>query len=187
MEEAGYSVRSERLLRNTHLPTRPTDQRRMDLVAAPGPRSVGAQHGVPLFADITVVSVHTCSGQARPASATIDGAAIGRAVTAKRRKYADVHASAQASLLVLGCEVYGRWSDDASRLINELAALKARQSPDALRGCARYAWANRWYALVGVGMQRAIGEALLREGGVDLQASPPTTEAPPLADVLLGA
>lgn len=183
--EAGYRVRSERLLRDTHLPTTPADNRRMDLVAAPGARAVGARRGMPLFADVTVVSVHTRNGDARPTAATIDGGVMQQAVATKRRKYADVVTSSQACLLVLGCETYGRWCADAISIVRELATLKARQAPPLLRGCARFAWSNRWWALVGVGVQRAVAESLLRHGGPDLVPHAPTSLAPPLADVLL--
>ena len=185
LNEAGYRVRTERLLRDTHLPTRPEDQRRMDLVAAPGARAVGARRGVPLFGDVTVVSVHTRSGEARPTAATTEGAIIRSAMQSKRRKYADVVASPQAALVVLGCEVYGRWCNDAISLVTELAALKAREAPPLLRGCAHYAWSNRWWALLSVGTQRAVAEALLRHAGPDLQPSAPTEVTPPLMDVLL--
>ena len=156
----------------------------MDLVASPSTRAVGARRGVPLFADVTVVSVHTKTGTARPMAATVDGGILRSAVTTKRRKYADVVASAQAALVVLGCEVYGRWSEDAVALVREMAALKAREAPPMLRGCAQYAWSNRWWALVGVGTQRAIAEALLRHGGGDLQSCAPTETPPRLADLL---
>ena len=182
--EAGYRVRPERLLRDTHLPTHPGDQRRMDLVAAPGSRAVGARRGVPLFGDVTIVSVHTRAGAARPTAANTDGSVLAQAVARKRRKYADVVASQQAALLVLGCEVYGRWCQDASRIIRELAALKARQAPPLLRHCAQHAWSNRWWSMVGVGVQRAVAESLLRHAGADLQPCAPLAETPPLADIL---
>jgi len=184
LAEAGYRVRSERLLRDTHIPTAPHDLRRMDLVAAPGSRGLGARRGVALFADVTVVGVHTRGGEARTSAATTDGGVLGQAVAAKRLKYADVVASREASLLVLGCETYGRWCDDATSLIKELVALKAREAPPSLRGCARYAWSQRWWALVSVGVQRAVAEALLRHSGPDLQPNPPEEPPPPLADVL---
>ena len=101
------------------------------------------------------------------------------------RTYADVVQSPQACSLVLGCETYGRWSNDAARLIRELAALKAAQAPPMLRRCANLAWFNRWWALVGVGVHRAIAESLLRQAGADLHSSVPTLEALPLGDVLL--
>ena len=139
------------MLRDTHLPTSPADQRRMDLVAAPGARAVGARRGVPLFVDVTVVSVLTRQGEARPMAATTDGGVLRRAVAVKQRKYQDVHASRQACLLVLGCETYGRWCEDAVRIVRELAALKAQEAPPLLRGCAHCAWSNHWWGLVGVG------------------------------------
>ena len=137
-----------------------------------------------MFGDVTVVGVHTKRGEARTFAAAADGGVLGQAVAAKRRKYADVVASREASLVVLGCEVYGRWCDDATHLIRELVALKAREAPTSMRGCARYAWSNRWWALVSVGVQRAVAEALLRHSGPDLQPSPAVEPAPPLADVL---
>ena len=88
--------------------------------------------------------------------------------------------------MVLGCEVYGRWRGDAVRIIREMAALKAQQSPPLLRGCAKNAWSNRWWALVRVGVQRAIAESLLRDGGMNFLGSAPTADTPPLAEVLLG-
>ena len=38
---------------------------------------------------------------------------------------------------------------------------KAREAPLLLRHAARHAWAARWWAIVGVGVQRAVGGALL--------------------------
>ena len=157
----------------------------MDLIAAPGARAVGARRGVPLFGDVTVVSVHTRGGEARPAAATTEGAIVRAAMQSKQRKYADVVASPQAALVVLGCEVYGRWCNDAISLVTELAALKAREAPPLLRGCAHYAWSNRWWALLSVGTQRAVAEALLRHAGPDLQPHAPTEVTPPLMEVLL--
>ena len=45
LNEAGYRVHTERLIRNTHLAVHHDDQRRMDLVAAPGARGLGARRG----------------------------------------------------------------------------------------------------------------------------------------------
>ena len=139
---------------------------------------------MPLFADVTVVSVHTRTGEARPAAAAHDGAVVSQAVATRRRKYADVNASHQACLVVLGCETFGRWCEDACSLVREMASLKAREAPPLLRGCAHYAWSNRWWALVGVGVHRAIAESLLRHAGADLLHSAPVDPVPPLTDVL---
>ena len=77
------------------------DQRRMDIVATPGARAVGARRGVPLFCDVTICSTHTQRGEARPGADNTDGATILRAVGAKRRRYNDVHQGSQASLWVI--------------------------------------------------------------------------------------
>ena len=132
--EAGYRVRSERLLRDTHIQTDARDQRRMDLVAAPGSRGLGARRGVALFADVTIVGVHTKRGEARTLAATTDGGALGYAVAAKRRKCADVVASREASFFVLGCETFGRWCEDAVRLVREMGKFNGAEAPPKLRG-----------------------------------------------------
>ena len=159
----------------------------MDIVAAPGPRGVGARRGVALFADVTIVAVHSCRGEARGAAASTDGSVLQMAVNRKRQHHRDVIATPGAAFLVLGCEVYGRWSQDALHIMRELSALKGTEAPESLRQSARHGWASRWWALVSVGTQRAIAEALLRHGGVDLQASPAVQPAPPLAEVLMAA
>ena len=179
LHEAGYQVRSERLLRDTHVATDVADQRRMDLVAAPGARGLGARRGVALFLDVTIVSVLTAAGAPRPSTTNADGAALRQIIAAKRRRYADVRATSGASFLVLGCEAYGRWSEDAISLMRELVALKAREAPALLRASARHAWSSRWWALVSVGVHRAIAEALIRHGGPDLQPAAPVAEPPP--------
>jgi len=178
-------MRSERLLRDTHLVTDPRDNRRMDLVAAPGATAVGARRGVPLFSDVTICSVLTKTGAARSPAATVDGGVLRQAVAAKRRKYADIVNSPHACLLVLGCELYGRWCDDAVSIVQEMASLKAQQAPPLLRGSAAYAWSNRWWSLVSVGVHRAIAESLLRHGGADLLDAPAEQDAPSLADVFM--
>eukprot|EP00973_Karenia_brevis_P008072 1093640-Karenia_brevis.AAC.1 len=68
------------MLRDTHLAVRADDRRRMDLVAAPGVRSVGARRGVALFGDVTVVSPISRAGAARPGAANVDGAVVAAAV-----------------------------------------------------------------------------------------------------------
>ena len=184
LSEAGYKVRTERMLRDSHLQVEQGDQRRMDLVAAPGARAPGAFRGLPLFCDVTVVSPHTQAGLARGSSANTNGAILRTAANRKRGTYSDISDSGVARLVVLGCEVYGRWCEDAILLVRQLAAAKAREAPPALRASARQAWSCRWWSLASVGVQRAIGEALLREGGVDLLSSPPPAGEPSLIDVV---
>ena len=66
----------------------------------------------------------------------------------------------------------------------ELAKIKARQAPRHLQKSAEYAWTNRWWALVGIGVQRGIAETLLCDNAVDLLPCQAYDNAIPLADVL---
>ena len=156
----------------------------MDIVAAPGSRGVGARRGVPLFCDVTVVCPLSRMGEARPQTARSDGHVVQAAQDRKHRHYADVDASNAGALIVLGCEVYGRWCTDALNLVKELAYLKARSSPAYLRASVRAAWFNRWWSLASVSTQAAIAEALLTGIGVDLLPAAVTNEGPDVIDLL---
>ena len=182
--EAGYRTRAERMMRDTNIPVRPDDNRRMDIVAAPGARGPGAHNGRTLLCDLTITSPLTRTGAARPGSASANGRALRAAILKKRSTYSDVSSSGVAALLVLGCEVYGRWSDDAIGLVRQVARSKARKAPPALRKASTRAWTNRWWRIVGVGVQRAIGEALLLEAGADLIPSSSMSEEPTLTDLV---
>ena len=109
---------------------------------------------------------------------------VALAATQKHRRYSDISSSGVGSLLVLGCEVYGRWCNDALDLIKELADLKARAVPDYLQASVRAAWLNRWWGLASVGVMNAIGESLLAGRGPDLLAGTPPAPAPAVIDLL---
>ena len=171
-------------MRDTNIPVRPDDNRRMDIVAAPGARGPGAHNGRSLFCDVTIASPLTRTGAARSGCASSNGRALRAAILKKHRTYSDVSSSGVACLLVLGCEVYGRWSEDAIDLVRQIARSKAREAPPALRKAASLAWTKRWWGIIGVGVQRAIGEALLLEAGADLIPSSSLSEEPTLTDLV---
>ena len=183
LREAGYRVHLERRLTNTHLAVHPHDQRRMDLVAAPGSRGLGARRGQALFCDVTVVSPLTRNGAPAPGARTTDGAALRSAERRKHRTYQHVSQAGAATLLVFGSEVYGRWSADAHDLVQEIVALKAAQAQPLLRGAAAAAWITRWWNVLSVGLQRAASEALLYCSSTDLLPRTTTGEEPHLGDV----
>ena len=171
-------------MRDTNIPVEPHDNRRMDIVAAPGAHGPGAHNGLTLFCDLTISSPLTRTGAARSGSASFNGRALSAAIAKKRNTYSDVTSSGVACLLVLGCEVYGRWSEDAIDLVRQIARSKSRGAPPALRRAALQAWTNRWWGIIGVGVQRAIGEALLLEGGADLIPCSSLVEEPTLTDLV---
>ena len=113
LREAGGSVHEQHLLRNTTLGVDPADSRRIDILATGLP----LYNEKPLFCDVTVRSPLKGSGQPHPKAAKSNGAVLRRAVRDKRTKYADVETSPLAELVVLGCEVGGRWDDTATEVI----------------------------------------------------------------------
>ena len=125
---------------------------------------MGARRGQALFCDVTVVSPLTRNGAPGPSARTTNGAALRRAERRKRTTYYDVHNSQVAELLVLGAEVFGRWSEDALSLVRELIALKVQDVQPLLRGSATAAYTTRWWNLLSTGLQRACAESLLSAG-----------------------
>ena len=156
----------------------------MDLVAAPGSRGLGARRGQALFCDVTVVSPLTRNGAPAAGARTRDGAALQRAERRKHNTYHDVSQSDTAALLILGTEVYGRWSTDAHDLVQELVTLKAAQAQPLLRGAAAAAWSTRWWNVLSVGLQRATSEALLCCSSADLLPRTTPGDEPYLGDLL---
>ena len=184
LKEAGYTCRIERNLVHTHLACDNRDRRRMDIVANPTSRSVGAFRGLPLFCDVTVVNPLTGQGACRNNGYHRAARTINLAAKNKRRTYRDVVNSGLAKFLVLGNETYGRWHENAIDLIKELAYQKAEEAPEQLRNCARIGWSNRWWNLLSAGVHRSIGEALLRKEGIDLPVITQTDEIVSLETVL---
>ena len=137
-----------------------------------------------MFCDVTVVSSLTRNGAPAPNARTTNGAALQCAERRKHRTYHNVYRSNAVTLLVLGTEVYGRWSTDAHDLVQELVTLKASQAQPLLRGAAAAAWSTRWWNVLSVGLQRATSDALLCCSSADLLPRTTPGDEPHLDDVL---
>ena len=120
----------------------------------------------------------------RPISraANVDGAALSKAMTRKRRRYAELVNSPYGQLVVLACETGGRWNEDALKFVARLAKFKAASAPSILRAASRAAWQNRWWGLLSVAAQSALATTLLGEGVLAL-AAPAGHDEVPLGDV----
>ena len=95
-----------------------SDRRRLDLVV------YGATaHGGALCCDATLVSPLTRTGHPQPCTAEVDGAALQVAERRKRVAYPELSRGGPQKLLVLGCEVGGRWSAGAQRFVRDLVRL----------------------------------------------------------------
>ena len=119
-----------------------------------------SERGEALCCDATVVSPLRRNGRVRARAAEVDGAALAGARRRKERTYPELDGGG-TRLVVLGCEVGGRWNDEARRFVNRLAALRAAQAPPLLRHSVRAAFARRWWGLLSVAVQDSLAATLL--------------------------
>ena len=158
-----------------------TDERRVELVV----KGLPLFHGVPLALDATVVSPLRADGTARPHADTTEGVALEHAEDLKARTYPELVHSARVRMVVLACEVGGRWSEASLRFVRGLAAYRARSAPRALRRSVEQAWQARWWGILAVAVQDALCSTLVDDAPRFLHGRPP--HDPDLADLLLDA
>ena len=167
--EAGVNIPDrnvERMLRSTHFRRNESDSRRLDLVT-PGIPSVFG--GAPVFVDATLVSPVRGTGVPMPRAAAVDGAALQAAERRNREvDYPEVEEAADAQLVCLGCETFGRQSKHSLVLVRQLARNTAAGYMPALRAAVQYACMSGWWALLGTAVQREVAVSCLRPAGADL-------------------
>ena len=81
-----------------------------------------------------------------------------------RRRKAQVYPELDrhgTQLVVLRCEVGGRWDDQAVAFVRRLARVRSRQALPLLRAAARAAYSRRWWGLLSVAVQDAVAATLL--------------------------
>ncbi|CAK0900915.1 unnamed protein product, partial [Prorocentrum cordatum] len=178
--EAGGRVVPQQLLRDTNAVVHnPLDRRQLDLVV------YGiSPNGVPLCCDSTMVSPLRRDGWHRPRTFDTDGAALLVAERRKRRRYHELTTGHSGRLMVLSCEVGGRWGRDSLQLVRLLAKQKARAAPALLRRSAELAYTNRWWGFLSVAAQDALMATLTGDGYLALGGAAGEDD-PDLAEVLL--
>ena len=154
-----------------------SDRRRLDLVV------YGASpQGLTLCCNATLVSPVTSEGVPHPRAEHTAGVAL---LTAERRKHAtypELRLGGGQRLCVLATEIGGRWSRDAHELVRQLVRVRVLRAPPALRACASAAWPRRWWGMLSVAVQHAIGGTAL--GGPWLLPRAAVGQEPPLDQVL---
>ena len=114
------------------------------------------------------------------ASADHDGAALEQARRQKENTYPELARprGGRTRLVVLGCEMGGRWSDEARDFVSQLAKAKSRREPPQLRFSVRHAWFRRWSTLLACSAARSFGLSLLEHrGGFGVDGETPSTTA----------
>ena len=139
--------------------------------------------GLPLYCDVTVVSPLDGNGRPHSRCASVDGAALVDRAAVKATTYADVVSSRRACFVVLGVEVFGRFSSDVRGLLSDLALEKVATVPEPVRRSCQLAWLSRWWCLLSVSAAKSCAGCILLSdmpSRLDSDAAP----APHLADVL---
>ena len=156
--EGGARVTTNTRLADIHTLSR-VDDRRIEVIANGLPMWGGSQ----LAVDTTLVSPLTRSGEPRSRGGTFAGAALKDARRTKERTYPELLRNRRCRLVVLGIEVGGRWSNEASSFIRMLAQARARSSPLALRAATTSALVSRWSALLTHAAASSFAASLLFE------------------------
>ena len=154
--EAGARVRENQLLRDLNVEVPAGDTRKIEVIA----NGLSLWGGRQLAVDTTVVSALTGRGCARGATA---GTALKEARRAKERRYPELVSADRCKLVVLGFEVAGRWSAEASDFLQLLARHKAQACPCLLRRSTAALFFQRWTGMLACSVQRAYAASLLGE------------------------
>ena len=95
---------------------------------------------LPLCGDATIVCPLDFDGQPKYSADEEDGAALQAAARRKRRRYPELARGDRARLVLLGCEVGGRWADEAWQLLGTLASARSVSFPSLLQRSSPMAW-----------------------------------------------
>ena len=153
------------------------DRRRLDFVLYGATRL-----GEALCCDVTLVSPLRRNGRPQPRAAEHDGAVLAGARRRRETRYPELAGPGPQRLVVLACEVGGRFGSEAFDLVRRLVRVRSLRAPAALR-CSAAVAQRRWWGLLGVALQRAVVSTLL--GGAWLSPAQPAADAAPdLGDVL---
>ena len=164
------------------LPLRHLDNRRLEVVVDGLTLFRGAQ----LAIDTTMVSAVRSDGTARRQCATTSGAALDQARRRKERTYPEfAQPHGRARLVVLGCEVGRRWSEESRQFLAGLAATKARSEPEVMRKSTMHSWLRRWSTLMACTAARAFALSLLERRCCTAADGPTPTTADVVADHFL--
>ena len=116
----------------------PGDRRRLDLVAHGATKRRKA-----LYCDATLLSPVRSDGRPHASAADRDGVALSTAERRKRARYPELDQPGPQRLDVLAAEVGGRWHAAAPAFVRQLARVRARRAPPAVRRVACAGWSRR--------------------------------------------
>ena len=160
--EALATVKHRPKLRTLGIPgVGPDDRRELDVVIG----RLAIYGGQTVLGDATLRSPLTGSGEARNGASAESGVTFHGARLDKARAYPELHIpQSRFAFLVLASEVGGRCSEECHALIKQLARARAQCHQESARAAARAMYTRRWYAILSIGIQKAVTANLL---GID--------------------
>ena len=132
------------------------DKRELEVVAA----GLRCFKGRQLVVDVTVRSVLTASGEARPRTHWNDGVVADGARADNERSYPELARGARCHLVVLAIESGGRVSSETS-VLSELTRSRADSLPSHLRATAVGAFVRRWSRVLSIAVASTIASSLV--------------------------
>ena len=179
--EAGARVQENVKLSDLNLGVRAGDERRIEVVASGLPCRGGRQMAV----DVTIRGVVSADGHAKPQSHWKDGAAAEKARADKEDRYPEFSRGSRCSLVVAAIEAGGRYSQETSRLLQDLAQAKAATVPAYLRKHTALVMERRWSKMLSISIAGTIARSIFLSKD-ELRCSPiGVGNSPWLQDVIV--
>ena len=100
----------------------------------------------------------------------------------KKNKWPELLNSRCCKLVMTGMKIDDRWSEEAWSFLEQLAKVKAKTVPVALRRSTKYCFFRRWSQILAVAAQSAFAATLLGEPTGRIQAW--NDQAPDLGEAL---
>jgi hypothetical protein len=117
--------------------------------------------GTQLAVDVTLRTVLSGNGQAKPRAADVDGVVAEAARRDKEAVYPELLAARRCALIVVAIETGGRWSNEADMFVTDLSHARARDAPPALRVSAALAWHRRCTRLLSIACATSFARSLI--------------------------
>ena len=120
-------------------------------------------------------------GSARRQCGHHDGTALQEARRKKEHTYPELARprGGRARLVVLGCEIGGRWSDEARDFVSQLPKAKSAGNPSNCELSVRHAWFRRWSTLLACSAAGSFGLSLPEHcGGFGVDGESPPQPQP---------
>ena len=118
---------------------RAADERRIEVLAQDLPCFLGAQ----LAIEIILRCALSSSGENSPDAADVDGPVLARARVDKETTYSEP-LTGRYRLVVLAIETGGRWRNEATDFVRQLAFAKTREVPSHMWFSTALVWERRW-------------------------------------------